>query len=397
MSLPVSNLRTIITDGTHEAGVNADGQLHVVAEGKVCTDNSTTTPLAADAVYTGTAVDILAYSAISIFCTADEDSAIAGLEVQYSDDGLTDWHTAEAYTILAGAEKWFTPPSFGKFFRVKYTNGDTDQTTFHISTTLRKMPIKWSSHNIDQPIADQDDAELVKAVITGKKADGDYDNVSLTNGGNMKVSLEELESQVSDNGNSQLKTTIYDPDGRYYAVDKATYALNVIPYEHHEIHAGSHFNYCDYALNQANGATIEILLTTPDTTKWTHFTFEFFASEGATLDLYEGPTGIVGGTSITPRNNNRNSDTVSTVTMIKDPTSIAADGTKAAGFLAGGGRTAGFSSREKENILKQNTTYLARITSLAVSNDIAWCSEWYEHTDKEVGPHTESSSSSSST
>lgn len=178
-------------------------------------------------------------------------------------------------------------------------------------------------------------------------------------------------------------TEIYDLDGvGPAAIDNATNTLQSISYEHHEIHGGNHYNYCDYALNQASGAIIEFVMTTPNTTKWGHLTFSNYASEGATIELYEGPSGVTGGTSITPRNNNRNSSNTSVMTLIKDPASITSDGTRAAGFLSGGGRTAGFSTRDKENILKQNTAYLVRITSLAVSNDISWCAEWYEHVDK---------------
>jgi len=166
------------------------------------------------------------------------------------------------------------------------------------------------------------------------------------------------------------------------SVDNSTNSTNSILYEHHEIHSGSHFNYCDYALNQAVSVEIEFVLVTPNSDKWTHFTFEVTASEGATIELYEGSSGITGGASITPRNNNRNSSKASTVTITKDPTSITSDGIKAAGFIAGGTRTSGLVGRDKENILKANETYLVRITSLANSNDISWCAEWYEHTDK---------------
>lgn len=184
------------------------------------------------------------------------------------------------------------------------------------------------------------------------------------------------------NNDGQLKTTLYDEGGIPISVDDSTETLQVIEYEHHEIHSGSHYNYCDYSLNESSGNTIELVITQPDTAKWAHVTFEFYASEGATIELYEGTSGVTGGTTITPRNNNRNSINTSVLTIIKDPAAITTDGTRAAGFLAGGGRTAGFSSRDKENVLKQNTSYLIRITSLAVSNDISWCGEWYEHTDK---------------
>jgi hypothetical protein len=181
----------------------------------------------------------------------------------------------------------------------------------------------------------------------------------------------------------KVQGSINTDEWRDINIDESTRALEVITYEHHEIHSGSHYNYCDYSLNESVDVIIEFVMTTPDTTKWVHLAFGIYSSEGATVELYEGPSGVVGGSTIIPRNNNRNSSNLSDVTIVKDPTSITSDGIRAAGFLAGGGRTAGFASRENENVLKQNESYLVRITSLANSNDISWCAEWYEHIDKE--------------
>lgn len=221
--------------------------------------------------------------------------------------------------------------------------------------------------------------------LQAAKPDNTVTDINATAGGNLKVSLEELESDISTNSNTQLNTSLYDAAGIGPAeIDNATNTLQIIEYEHHEIHSGSHFNYCDYSLNEGSGNTIEFVMTTPNTSKWIHLILESYSSEGATIELYEGASGISGGTTITPRNNNRNSSNTSDVTFIKDPTTITSDGTRASGFLAGGGRTAGFVKRGNEFVLKQNETYLVRITSLAVSNDISWCAEWYEHTNKNV-------------
>jgi hypothetical protein len=67
--------------------------------------------------------------------------------------------------------------------------------------------------------------------------------------------------------------------------------------------------------------------------------------------------------------------------LIQDPNSIT-DGTKIAGYLAGANRNSGFVSRDREIVLKQNTTYLFRFTSLANSNAISFCGEWYENLNK---------------
>lgn len=169
---------------------------------------------------------------------------------------------------------------------------------------------------------------------------------------------------------------------RRLVLDATTWAMITIGYEHHEIHAGDHYNYCDYtALGLAAGAITNIVIQTADTDKLVHLGLEAYSATGATIELYEGATGVSGGTAIIPRNNRRDSINTSGATVLLNPT-ITTDGTRAAGFLAGAGRVAGFADRDKENILKRNTIYLARITSTAAQNRISWCMEWYEHTDK---------------
>ncbi len=164
-----------------------------------------------------------------------------------------------------------------------------------------------------------------------------------------------------------------------YGIDNTTKSNKTIEYEHSEIHEGNHFNYCDYQENIALNDNIEFVLTTSDTTKAIHFNFEVYSSLGCKIEVYEAASGVSGGTTITPRNNNRNSNKLSTITLIKDPSSISNDGTRAAGYLAGAGRSSGFYKRENELLLKTNTIYLLRITSSANSNNISWCGEWYEH------------------
>lgn len=219
----------------------------------------------------------------------------------------------------------------------------------------------------------------VVARLQATKPDNTVTDINATQGGNLKISVEEIESDISSNGNTQLNVTPFASTGTEYKIDEATGSFTVVEYEHHEIHSGSHYFICDYSLGEANGATIEFVITTDNSTSWMHSTLDFSASEGATLDLYKDPTGITGGTTITPVNNNGNSLNTSLATVIKDPTSITSNGTRAVGFLAGGGRTSGFNQREREIVLEQDTVYLFRITSLAVSNDIGWCFEWYEH------------------
>lgn len=395
----------VITDKTtgDPAAVNTDNQLSVEAEitdknglsveltptgnlpvesinnGHICTDNSTQTPLINGGVFDGDWQDTLNYNTITIGVSTDQDSANDGLDIQWSSEGtIIDDH--DYFSLFANNGKVFTFSPARRYFKVVYTNGGTTQTVFDIQSIFKKGGFKDSSHRINDAIVGEDDAALRKSVITGLAPDGTFKNVQVTNSGNQKISIEEFESAVSDNGKTQLKITPYGSSGTEYKQDATTGAFTTIGYEHHEIHGGSHYFICDFSLNESSGAVIEFVLTTDNSAKWMHSTLDFSGSEGATLEVYKNPTGVVGGTAITPINNNGNSTNTSLSTVVKDPASIAADGTRAAGFIAGGGKTSGFNSRDKEIILKQNTVYLFRITSLAVSNDIGWCFEWYEHT-----------------
>lgn len=164
--------------------------------------------------------------------------------------------------------------------------------------------------------------------------------------------------------------------------EKTTNALITIEYEHKEIHDGNHYFIAGFE-TVGLSAEIDFVLTTPDTQKWAHLTFLVQSTKGFSLEMYEGASSVVGGTPITPRNNNRNFSDSSIVEVIKDPTSITA-GSKIAEWSAGSNIKAGFVERTKEIVLKQNIIYLFRITSLDATNLITWDANFYEHINKNL-------------
>jgi hypothetical protein len=182
--------------------INDDGQMHIVSRGKLDTNNCTDVALASSATFIGTGTDVLDYAGVAIFVTADVEGS---LKAQYSYNN-TDWFDGESYTIVAGAEKFFTPPIQSAYFRVNYTNGGLPQTSFELCTLLKKQPIKWSSHNIDQAITDQDDAQLTKSVITGKRSDGAFDNATLSNSNRLRVVAQQYGYAVAEGDIPNHKT-----------------------------------------------------------------------------------------------------------------------------------------------------------------------------------------------
>lgn len=161
--------------------------------------------------------------------------------------------------------------------------------------------------------------------------------------------------------------------------DKPTNAIKTIDYEHHTIHEDKHFFIVGYQFSVGQGDTIDFVVTTPDTLEWAHMIFRYVASAGATLQVYEDSSGVVGGSATTPINNNRNSNNTSSLSVVKDPTSVTA-GTLIYSCTVGATSSQGFIGRSEEIILKQNTVYLFRLTSEYGTNVISFNGQWYEHT-----------------
>lgn len=201
-----------ITDGANTVSINADGQMHIVAEGKIDSSNSTSTPLGAGATFTGTGIETLPYAVIVVSLFADQISATDGLKIEQSTDNIN-WDHCDEFTIPVSTGKTFSVQPQARYLRVLYTNGATPQAVFRLQTSLKKTYVKPSSHRIQDAIVSQDDAELVKAVITGENPGGAFVNFQSTTSGNFKMSLEELENSISSNSNSQLNVTNFDSSG----------------------------------------------------------------------------------------------------------------------------------------------------------------------------------------
>lgn len=189
-------------------------ELLVNLEGHECLDNSTEVPLLADAVWTGANwQDVKDYGVVSISVSSDVDSATDGLEILWSSDGNIPLD-ADKFKILGGIAKTFTFGPAQRYYRVKYTNGDVDQTTFSLKSIVRRTYVKPSSHRIADSIVADDDAELVKAVITGKRPNGTFGNAGVTAKDNLKVSLDEYGDTPAIDAFDRLRTsepfTIFD-------------------------------------------------------------------------------------------------------------------------------------------------------------------------------------------
>lgn len=168
-------------------------------------------------------------------------------------------------------------------------------------------------------------------------------------------------------------------------LDRSTYAITTIDYEHHEVHAGSHFFYAE-GITLANGVSQQYLITTPDTASEPHMQFVMTAGLAATFTLDEGADRN-GSSLVTAYNSNRRSTRTPATTIHKGTAGGTTDGTEIASFAAGsasvGGKVGGSGRSPEELILARNTKYIFTATSGANANNIAVFFTWYEHTPKE--------------
>lgn len=205
--------RVDICDGNGNSIINDDSQLQVVLDSMICNLNSTYTPLLADDEWVGTAKETLRFVEISVAIYSNVGSAIDGFHLDVSMDGVI-WYEGDVFTIPAATLKTFTFQASTRYFRCHYINGGSDQTVFQLQTIVRKTRGKPSSHRVQDSIATDDDAELVKSVITGESPTGTFVNFGATRKGNFKVAIQEYGDTAAIDAFARLRIsepyTIFD-------------------------------------------------------------------------------------------------------------------------------------------------------------------------------------------
>ena len=178
---------------------------------------------------------------------------------------------------------------------------------------------------------------------------------------------------------------------RKLVADITTWALVVITNLHHEIHEGN-----AYRIFQSLGtdafdiaAPMTYHVTTPDTTKWAHLVWRAASTTESLLEIFRDDGNaahfdVSAGDAVVPTNRNHNFPDASGLTVASGVTITQATadvliyseyiGSKKSEGADTGGRF--------EDILKQNTEYLFRLTSVADNNEGSLGLDWYEHTNK---------------
>jgi len=165
--------------------------------------------------------------------------------------------------------------------------------------------------------------------------------------------------------------------------DFLTKALTTMDFFHHETHEGRAFNLTG-TITLPAGGVYEILIITPDTTRWIHLdslSAESDASLTATLYVDSSRTDA-SGNRLTPSNRDFNSANTTVATLCHTPGG-SGDGTQkwsktvAADHPLSDGASVQGSAR-KEWILKQNSAHLIKFEG-AENDVINYELDWYEH------------------
>lgn len=131
--------------------------------------NSSTTPLAANAVFQGTTVDCTAQfiSSIMVFAWSDVASATGGFKLQWSQDNVNWGDHDQTDTAVANTSSIISDKIRARYFRVQYTNGGTEQTKFRLQTLISSTNTSGTVRDLDTIISGDDEAQLVRSIITG--------------------------------------------------------------------------------------------------------------------------------------------------------------------------------------------------------------------------------------
>ena len=196
----------------------------------------------------------------------------------------------------------------------------------------------------------------------------------------------DLNGQNGIVNNAILNGRINSTETKPLRIDASTHSLQQLSYEHHEIHAGSHFYICDYQ-TLTNGDTREFTIVTPASTKEMHMTFTISGTYAVAIEIYDGATVDTPGDPVDSYNNNRVLAASGTGATIRegdtfDP--LLATLTPIYRNYAGANKQAGFLERSREIVLDTSNTYVFVLTNGSISNNvISYCAEWYEHTPKD--------------
>jgi hypothetical protein len=161
--------------------VNMNGALYTMATGIISSNNSTTSNLTVDEVYTGSSDIVTNYSSITINIIANQSSANEGMEMQFSSNN-SNWDIIDKYTIVRDVSRTFHIPVHARYFRIVYTNGSIAQTAMRLQTMYHgsDYPTESKVLGVDIYKEDQTRGLVIGAVRTDTHGTLTHNNKALS-------------------------------------------------------------------------------------------------------------------------------------------------------------------------------------------------------------------------
>lgn len=224
----------IVSLDSTEDSVTVVQEPNVVSAG-----NSTSTPLPAGGTFTGVFEEVLPFADVTVLIHTDQPSAVDGFKIEYSSNGV-DVDADDVFTVVTLFGQQYSFGTNSRYVRIRYVNGATPQTTFRLQTIYKRTRGKPSSHRLEESIVGDNDAELVKAVLTGiSETSTLYENVELSATNSLKVALTDRSSEVR---------------GRLH-VDKFIENVSAFPTTIHTVTAGYIFHLMSIGVTGLNTST----------------------------------------------------------------------------------------------------------------------------------------------
>ncbi len=135
----------------------------MTGRGFISTDNSSSSPLVGDAVFTGNAEECSGFAVVTVFVYSDVASATDGLSLELSTDG-TNWDRKKTLTLEAGESQAHSLTIVSQYFRLVYTNGSDAQTDFRLQSIFHATAPRSLTSGTQQTLRIWDDTTLVRPV-----------------------------------------------------------------------------------------------------------------------------------------------------------------------------------------------------------------------------------------
>lgn len=180
--------------------------------------NSSTTPLLANASFTGISVDCTAIPicSITVIALADEDSSALGLQLQWSQDN-TNWSDhVQSVKVFANESGIISDKVRSRYFRVVFTNGVVNQGIFRLQTLISTTLTTGTVRDLDTTVSGDDEALLTRSVLSGRNSLTTlFTDVKTDTAGNLRTSFGGAAADAFGRGRTTTPETLFNVDFEY--------------------------------------------------------------------------------------------------------------------------------------------------------------------------------------